>query len=707
MPEMSDHMKLCMGCMSMIGDHIKVCPVCGYSEDTPAAEAYFLPAGTVLSGRYILGRVLGSGGFGITYIGYDNLLKQKVTVKEYMPGTWATRNADSKSVSCFTGEAATLFNWGLEKYIFEAKRLAQLNGIEGIVRVYDYIHENNTGYIIMEYLSGKTVRDILKVQQRIPYARAKKIIVQVLQSLEAVHEEGIIHRDIAPDNIFITEQGEVRLLDFGSARYAVSSKSRSLTAFLKVGYTPEEQYRSGGVQGPWTDVYAAGATFYHMITGKKPPEAIERAIKDNLEKPSVLGADIPPEDEKALLKALQVKAADRYQSAKDFERDLTGYYAQAERGTGHKKTEKARSHKGKTAALVGVMIIMAAAGLSYWGISTGKIPLPESLKLFDAIMPAPESESTATLEPLLTNIPSSAETPILSPKADVTKEPVPVRATSGTCGENLTWALDSDGQLTIEGTGPMEDYSSFYSILHAPWSDLPIRSIVIHTGVTSIGNEAFRDCSETEKITISSSVTRIGGHAFEGCVNIKSIIFPASVTEIGGYAFAGCSSLKNIRISYRIKKIGQFAFSHCSGFTSITIPYGVTYIGQAAFEDCTNLKNIKIPASVTAIKDFTFYECSSLETVTIPSGVMHIGVSAFSKCSNLEKVTIPSGVEKLAAKAFSGCERLETIRIPSSVLKIGSNAFEDCNKVTVYGEAGSYAEEYAEKNQIPFFCAWS
>lgn len=311
-------MKLCMGCMAELKDQESVCPHCGYAQGTAAQESYYLNPGTVLNARYIVGKVLGYGGFGVTYIGYDTLLKRVTAIKEYFPSNFATRSMNSRRMTIYSGDAYEQFRDGLESFISEARRLANLNHVEGIVRIYDCIRDNDTGYIIMEFLKGQTVKEILKRREKYDCKEAQKVIFPVMDALREVHRAGIIHRDIAPDNIFITEEGEVKLLDFGAARYAASSKSRSLSVILKAGYAPEEQYRSHGKQGPWTDIYALGATFYRMITGVRPEDSIERMVEDDLQPPSALGADTSPQQDDAVMKSLSIKMEERYQNVEEF-----------------------------------------------------------------------------------------------------------------------------------------------------------------------------------------------------------------------------------------------------------------------------------------------------------------------------------------------------------------------------------------------------
>ena len=312
----------CMGCMEMYDEQFEICPHCGYVHGTPPKEAYHITPGSLLAGRYIIGRVLGFGGFGITYIGYDQVLETKVAIKEYMPGEFSTRMPNQQMVTVYSGERAEQFHEGMLKIIDEARRLAQFQNEPNIVHIYDCFEANNTAYIVMEYLDGESVKELLARTGKIPVDQALDIVLKVISAMKKVHEIGIIHRDIAPDNIYILKDGNVKILDFGAARYATTKHSKSLSVIIKPGYAPEEQYRSRGDQGPWTDVYALAATFYKMITGVTPEDAMERSVKDLLKKPSKLGISIPKGMETAIMNGLNVRIEDRTQTMDEFEQEL-------------------------------------------------------------------------------------------------------------------------------------------------------------------------------------------------------------------------------------------------------------------------------------------------------------------------------------------------------------------------------------------------
>lgn len=323
-------MKRCLGCMELYNDELNVCPHCGYVEGTMPEEAIHIIPGTILHERYIIGKVVGYGGFGVTYIAWDTLLQTRVAVKEYLPSEFSTRMPGKPELTVFNGDKSQQFNDGMKKFVDEARRLAKFQNEPGIVKIYDCFEENRTAYIIMEYLEGITLAEYLKENGTIPEDVAVQMMIPIMTSLKAVHEAGIIHRDIAPDNIMISTTGAIKLIDFGAARYATTSHSRSLTVIIKPGYSPEEQYRSRGDQGPHTDVYAVGAVLYRMITGQTPPDSMERRAyfensrKDILEPLHKYAKDISENRENAILNAMNVRIEDRSPDMETLIEELTG-----------------------------------------------------------------------------------------------------------------------------------------------------------------------------------------------------------------------------------------------------------------------------------------------------------------------------------------------------------------------------------------------
>ena len=235
-----------------------------------------------------------------------------------MPSGVAGRGSGEDKVSGYSDHSRQEFEWGLERFLEEARTLKKFSSHPGIVSVDTIFRENGTAYLVMEYLDGWALEEFLRKRDgKITFETAVRIPTPVLDALTVVHAEGILHRDTSPDNIYLTRTGKVKLVDFGAARNALGQKSRNLSIILKEGYAPEEQYRASGIQGPWTDVYAVAATLYHAITGQVPQPSLDRMAGDRLQPPSLLGVEIEPPMEAALMKALSIKAQDRVQSADD------------------------------------------------------------------------------------------------------------------------------------------------------------------------------------------------------------------------------------------------------------------------------------------------------------------------------------------------------------------------------------------------------
>jgi serine/threonine protein kinase len=320
---------VCYNCYNYIPAGSVVCPFCGYNAADDAGRfPLALPPGTSLGGRYVVGRVLGQGGFGITYMALDCVTRQRAAIKEYFPESMAARTV-FPIVTPNSRDREENFAYGKSCFLEEAKTLAEFIGDPNIVMVQGCFEENGTAYFVMDYVEGESLQDYARRRGgTVDWQTAKSIMYPVMRALAVVHSKGIVHRDVAPDNIFITTDGSIKLLDFGAARYSLGDRSRSLDVVLKHGFAPKEQYARHGRQGPFTDVYAVAASMYFIITGRVPPDSIDRMEHDELIPPSVLGADIPPADEHALLTALAVQTADRYKTMNEFLTALYPAYAQ-------------------------------------------------------------------------------------------------------------------------------------------------------------------------------------------------------------------------------------------------------------------------------------------------------------------------------------------------------------------------------------------
>ncbi|NTU77459.1 MAG: serine/threonine protein kinase, partial [Alphaproteobacteria bacterium] len=309
---------ICINCMREKPND-GVCPYCGFDEAQYEPSPHHLPPRSILGGKCLVGRVLGEGGFGITYMGWDLNLDLKLAIKEYFPTGFVTRtNTATSTVMPYRGEKTEFFTTGRSRFINEAKTLAKYYSLPGIVYVRDFFLENGTAYIVMEFVEGETLKQRLaRVGGRIAASEVLDLMRPLLRSLAEMHASGLIHRDISPDNIMITPENNVKLIDFGAARDYLDSGNRSLSVMLKPGFAPEEQYFARGQQGPWTDIYSLCATIYRAMTGVTPPESVERLRNDELKAPSALGAQLSPMQEAALLRGLAVSQEERWQSVPD------------------------------------------------------------------------------------------------------------------------------------------------------------------------------------------------------------------------------------------------------------------------------------------------------------------------------------------------------------------------------------------------------
>lgn len=325
--------RLCMGCMEVLDGVYKVCPKCGFSIETYHQPPNTMSPYEILDGKYLVGRVIGVGGFGITYIGWDFYQGRRVCIKEYFPKNVAVRvagtvpysNTASYSVEVYTvnnvAHAQQIYMGGLKSYVTEAENLSKFYMMPGIVSVRDFFYGNKTAYIVMEYIDGMDMRQFAKAcGGTIEANYLFHMLKDVIKALYAVHNEGMVHRDISPDNIMVNRQYQAKVIDFGAAKYYYMGQEYAV--LLKHGFAPAEQYDRHGVQGPWTDVYSLCATIYYLLSRVRLQRSYERLTEDRVVPLSGLGLKIPPHQEKAVMKGLSVQPPDRYPSMAGLYYDL-------------------------------------------------------------------------------------------------------------------------------------------------------------------------------------------------------------------------------------------------------------------------------------------------------------------------------------------------------------------------------------------------
>lgn len=372
-------------------EQYEVCPHCGYVDGSPPAEAYHLAPGEILNHKYIVGTAIDSGGFGIIYRAWDAQMEQVVAIKEYFPNGVVSRVPGQNDVIVYSGKNREVFRKGVDRFLVEARNMAEFSQPD-IVALYDYFEENNTAYIVMEYLDGVSFKEYLKERRgRIPSEEVVDITLHVLAALEEIHSHHIIHRDISPDNIFLCSNHRVKVIDFGAARFSSGEESSNFSTIVKPGYAPAEQYRTKSRQGPFTDLYALGACMYQAATGEKPQKSLARAMHDDLRPPKELNPEVPEYLSDIIMKAMAMDEDERFQSSEEFMKALKGHQIDK---TPAKKKPKKKKKKGNSVlkmAVAVVLTLLLCAG-AFWGITnhtrlvkmgySGKIEfyVPESKK---------------------------------------------------------------------------------------------------------------------------------------------------------------------------------------------------------------------------------------------------------------------------------------------------------------------------------------
>lgn len=346
----------CMGCMNPL-DGDRHC-ICGFSIDGYKVSTRCLPPGTVLTERYLVGRMIGEGSFGVTYIGRDLLLGIIVAIKEYFPLSYGSRDARKGEQVIYIYQDND--KKGLEHFYREAKLLSQFHMLDGIVSVRDFFYANETAYIVMDYIKGITLKEHVKKNGAVEGKEALAMIRPVIRSLHIVHQADIIHRDISPDNLLLTEQKKLVLVDFGSARVEDSTMTQSMTVMFKRGYTPKEQYLRRGKLGAWSDIYSLCATMYFMLTGIVPNEAIERMLQDTIVPlPKMSSVSLAQKQKNAIMKGICVKPEERWQSMLELYDAL--YYKKEENTLDIKLFRK----KQLKAALLLIFILLLCIGAGW------------------------------------------------------------------------------------------------------------------------------------------------------------------------------------------------------------------------------------------------------------------------------------------------------------------------------------------------------
>lgn len=484
-----------------------------------------LKAGTILNDQYSIVKVIGEGGFGITYLGYDHYLKVNVAIKEYFPMQFASRNTTMGNdvISVIEGKRSVLFQEGLKAYEYEANRLTQFNTLEGIVNVMNFFFANNTAYMVMEYIDGITLKEYLSQNNgKIPWEMVLEMMEPVIVSLKVIHEAGIIHRDISPDNIMVDKNNKIKIIDFGSARYYEDDKSK--TIMLKRGFAPPEQYLKNGKQGPWTDVYSLMATMYKMITGVCLPESLAIVEGNAKIKPiSDFVSNIPHFVENLIYEGLAVEVEDRLHSAEEVWRYLYGGETI--------KRKKRLTRTQRIGSLIVMLMVIIIGAVLYLGRMAQNNNF-EKIKMLNERSDGSnlaEQEVQNNLEKSKANDIQDTEENTVNEKNQYLPERFKELAPLGK--SYISYTQYEDGVVIEE-----IDASVTECLLPQEIDGRPVRAIEgIGTNLTAL--------------FIPENVKEIKDAAFRNCVYLEYIYIPSSVISISENAFANCFSIKQIEIA--------------------------------------------------------------------------------------------------------------------------------------------------------------
>ncbi len=699
-------MKRCYGCMKEFDDEFELCPHCGFIIGTMPELKSQLPCGTKLAnGRYILGKVLGHGGFGITYIAWDNKRQRPVAVKEFFPNALTTRGEGETSVSCYNEKSLLYFKEGVKKMLDEGERLSRFYKNENIVNVYDHFEANKTAYIVMEYLEGIDLKHYLKENGgKLDAEEAVEITLAVLNALIGMHSENIIHRDISPDNIFICNNGKVKLLDFGSARLAVDDSEKSLSVMVKRGYAPKEQYASRSKQGPWTDIYAVCATLYEMITGHRPVESTERdtQLLKTFKEYGVLGRG---RLEEIIAQGLEPEIENRIQDADVLYLELSEIInREAVRPDIKLRNPAPKPEKNKKKPwIIATACVLAVLACAVGALALkDKAPVPDKETTTASSTVSETEKSTAVM-----NYPASVskskpvdfgeKTRLEYLSTEVLKENENVYMADINADEKSEIVVfDENGvsAYTTLADGSMTKCTLNCAKDAAVYADTANNALVIvDKGTNSQGKlcyQAFNLTVSADGLSLADKV-RVSEDDIEGAATGGAILAGVQKKFNSKYARftegLTLTDLKTLNVSgscgsnskWILHRGGKLLRIYGRGNAEILDPSegswnefaaeigeiiigdSIFSIGDKSFSNFTELKEVHIGQVVVRIGDGAFEGCTKLSELKLPDSVEEIG-SGMIKSAGVKSVTVGKLLKTVNGGAFT-CEALEKITV--------------------------------------------
>lgn len=390
-------MSICFNCFKEYDEKLGFCPYCGQNPDDIKHEEYLIAPGTILIDRYIIGKAVGSGGFGNVYKAWDKKLETIVAVKEYYPQGIANRIPGTQEVILVSARNRKEFEYGKARLLQEARHIAKFSAHKNIVNVFEFFEANNTSYMVMEFLHGMPLNKYLKESGgKLEPEMAVYIVSAICDALSPLHKAGIIHRDISPDNIYVCDNKIITLFDFGTAEFPDSKNE--LPIIVKPGFAPPEQYEAENRQGFWTDIYALGATLYLLLTGEKPIASTDRKIMDELSAPRTIDEGISEALSHSVMRAMAIDMHLRFQNIAEFQKAIQG-----EIKVRSVESEKKRRKNKRLMGMLAAALVLVIAGT---GIHTAiqKQKEAEYLEPAEIVVCIPGNEGSqdyATMEKII------------------------------------------------------------------------------------------------------------------------------------------------------------------------------------------------------------------------------------------------------------------------------------------------------------------
>ena len=678
----------CMKCMHALAAGETVCPECGRPYGSVKAESFALKPGTILDGKYLVGEMLGQGGFGITYIGFDLLLEQKIAIKEYFPMSTGMVSREGRSTVVWSD--AVMQKSGVEKgfdsFLKEARKMAKLRSIPSVVGVNSVFIQNETAYIVMDFIEGETLLKKLQREGPMDYGTCVTLMTPIMQALSEVHKHGIIHRDISPDNIMVQNDGRLILLDLGAAKdldiQGKDGNMQSSQMVAKQGFSPVEQYGRDGKIGSWTDVYAMAATIYYCCTGVLPPSATDRTIDDTL----ICRPRLTKEQFDVLAFCMSVLPQNRPQNMDALLQIVTHPAGKTPPVRDVPKTEPVRPETrnlqppkpdpgrplpkwlipgiAAAVAVIALIISIGSGGKKSTPASSVKAPAAQTV----ATEPAPTAPmevrtmaaaelafdedaffwgqerymrkdvKTLTFQSSLQNVPSSAW--------DVSE-----------AGDGSVLAWMDNGNLYVAADGAIAPNSNASWLFHK----------FVNLKTINFGN-----------CFVTSSVTQMSG-MFDGCSSLTgldlSCFETSAVTDMYG-VFSSCGSLTHLDLtSFDTSNVTDMSsmFDGCRSLISLDLTsFGTSNVTtmESMFYECKSLVSLNLTnfdtSSVTRM-DFMFEKCNSLTSLDLSSfdtsNVTYMNWM-FSWCSSLTSLNLSRFDASAVAGMYSmfyGCDNLPNI----------------------------------------------